>query len=618
MALTVFFTVLVGLSALSYGAVGTRAATGLTLPAGLVQVQNNLWISDHVSGLCRLDPGAGGALVVNRDFCAPGLIEAGQAAFDGTFVYVADGRTGVVRLTFDAGANSLINPVTILSDPVNRAVGCALGPDGLYVSYIRKGSFDRILTPGGAPTVQLDVGAESAGISILQMAFQGNNLFLAGSAAVERITNAPASCSTAVPCTGALVTGARNVGIPMSLAFDGVNNLLYIGRASGVFRFDPITPGAVAELYVNGGTVPPNPTVLPFLNVSALGLDTGSANLFVTDDPRAGEPPVQGRLWRVPTNQLPGIAFIAPGVGRQEATGLTLPAGLIFLPGALGGHFWISDHLQGFCRLDRDPLPPGNLIINVDTCQGGLQSIVSPGQPSFDPANNKVYLPDSAADVNPLFRLNYDRNSETILPGLTTVATGLLNAADRMIASALGPDGHLYVGFIRTGMIQRVTTPNGPTQTVVNVGTDPGGGVNQLAFVGGDIYSAGLTTLNQISNAAICNGACIGTPRGKTITAPTALAFDGKRFIYATDIDSVWRLDITLPLTSFPAAEMFSNTALIDVNRVLYQSPTALAFGPLGLLHVADSPTENNLDARLFVILPHLNFLPATFKGAVR
>jgi hypothetical protein len=64
--------------------------------------------------------------------------------------------------------------------------------------------------------------------------------------------------------------------------------------------------------------------------------------------------------------------------------------------------------------------------------------------------------------------------------GISPVAANLGLAGDQPTTVALGPDGKLYVGFLKNGNIKRVTNPSvlNPTpqnQTVESVGTTPNG-----------------------------------------------------------------------------------------------------------------------------------------------
>src|SRR5438105_13759975 len=55
---------------------------------------------------------------------------------------------------------------------------------------------------------------------------------------------------------------------------------------------------------------------------------------------------------------LASAALSSAADSSFSASAVTNPSGTLWLPGALGGHLWIADHAQGFCRLD--PTPPGS------------------------------------------------------------------------------------------------------------------------------------------------------------------------------------------------------------------------------------------------------------------
>ncbi len=97
------------------------------------------------------------------------------------------------------------------------------------------------------------------------------------------------------------------------------------------------------------------------------------------------------------------FTYVHP-VADLNAYGITAPkGGVVFLPGALGGHWWSSDHAQGFCRMD--PVPGTKLVaINSAVCDPGF-TISSPGQATYDPSANAdgthyVYVPDNECLTN--------------------------------------------------------------------------------------------------------------------------------------------------------------------------------------------------------------------------
>ena len=73
------------------------------------------------------------------------------------------------------------------------------------------------------------------------------------------------------------------------------------------------------------------------------------------------------------------------------AWGITAPkGGAVWLPGALGGHWWSSDHAQGFCR--QDPVPAtgqfgiaGNTLHAINFAVCGADLVGSAGQAVYDP-----------------------------------------------------------------------------------------------------------------------------------------------------------------------------------------------------------------------------------------
>ena len=82
---------------------------------------------------------------------------------------------------------------------------------------------------------------------------------------------------------------------------------------------------------------------------------------------------------------------------------------------------------------------------------------------------------------------------------------------------ALGPDGNLYVGFLKNGNVVRIVNPTAsnadPTQVVQSVGAAPNGRpIRSLAFVGPDLYLGSVDGLAVIKNAvsSTCQGGCSG------------------------------------------------------------------------------------------------------------
>jgi hypothetical protein len=221
--------------------------------------------------------------------------------------------------------------------------------------------------------------------------------------------------------------------------------------------------------------------------------------------------------------------YIQP-VADLLASGITAPkGGATFLPGALGGHWWSSDHSQGFCRLD--PIPGTNLgskpgaqpilAINVAFCDPGF-AIGSPGQATYDPHTNAdgthyVYMPDDAVKSPGVWRLTFDPTTETV-SNPTAMAPGLL-ANLKANSTALSADGTaLYVGDLVDGGIRRINGIGGDprSQTVdlialtqAKVGTAARGINGTMAMIGNLLFLPENNAATYVDVSQPC--AAVGT-----------------------------------------------------------------------------------------------------------
>src|SRR5918911_2856845 len=206
----------------------------------------------------------------------------------------------------------------------------------------------------------------------------------------------------------------------------------------------------------------------------------------------------------------------AASVGSIYANALNAPGGTVFM----GSHLWVSDHVSGFCRLDRNAAT-GKFAINAATCS---TAALSPGQPTFDAATNSVYVPDNSVKGNAVYRLTFNPLTETVSKPVA-LGTSAIVAGNKPTSTALGPDGNLYVGQIRSGQIVRIGNPAGAAPTAQVVGrTSDGRGANGLAFanasdgtLGTSLYIAEGGGISEIANATTCTGACLA---GMTAIAP--------------------------------------------------------------------------------------------------
>lgn len=285
-----------------------------------------------------------------------------------------------------------------------------------------------------------------------------------------------------------------------------------------------------------------------------------------------------------PTPLLPPPAPSAPLTGALLASKLTVPAGMLWIPGNLGGHFWISDNVLGFCRLD-SAVGTTTAALNATTCVGSNRSAV--GQAAFDPVNKFVYVPDSSAASQGVYRLAFNPATETV--GKPTVlASGQNLGANRPVAAALGPDGNVYVSFKQSGSIVRITTPSTATQTIEPVGVSMDARrVMSLAFVGNDLYLAESSKVTRITNAAApnCTGNCNATPLNAVVILPSALLYDGSTYLYIGNIARVVRYNIATG-----AQHVYADTFTLNGNMLAFQGVSALGLDPNRNLYVGDDP----------------------------
>lgn len=228
--------------------------------------------------------------------------------------------------------------------------------------------------------------------------------------------------------------------------------------------------------------------------------------------------------------------------GQVPATlraAFNLPAGQVPSPNTPGGavvvgrNLYTGDGANGFRHwspadpTNPDPINSGLLVydqtLGFSLGGGGLcLPFCQVGQIAFD-GNQNVYLAS----------YDHQKGNGATLPGVYRVvidpATGFIDQQVQLVPTAglagnnptsiaLGPDGNLYVGFLKNGSVVRIVNPNVlpfndplKTQVVQAVGTAPNGrAVHSLAFVGVDLYLATTDGLSVIKDAVAhtCLGGC--------------------------------------------------------------------------------------------------------------
>jgi len=273
--------------------------------------------------------------------------------------------------------------------------------------------------------------------------------------------------------------------------------------------------------------------------------------------------------------------------GTLSASGITSPSGTLYLPGALGGHLWISDHTLGFCRLDATAQgSPTPVAINPATCN---IKALSPGQAAFDAANNLVYVPDNSSKSQGVWRLRFDPTTETVTTDVLlgpNLNLGILRPA----SVALANDGKLYVSNLKNGNIARIVNPESSVQTLENVGASSDARrVVSIGLLGPDLYLTEKTGITRIAEATstLCSGNCKAAAIGVSIADPMGLAIDTTNgILYFADLLNVYRF--TLGQGTLDTYSMHGN---LSGTTTAYDNVSSIGLDPSGNLMVGDDPS---------------------------
>jgi len=272
--------------------------------------------------------------------------------------------------------------------------------------------------------------------------------------------------------------------------------------------------------------------------------------------------------------ELRSSAALLPA-GTSGAVAPTAPAGGV----VIGTQPWACDARQGFAPVIPIEQGVADPLLAIGT-GGALKLPISPttvpatcGQTALG-SNGAVYITQAVVDTSVTPSTN-----RGILRTFLNPATGAFTGPSTYIATtagldgsqptalAMGPDGNLYVGFLKSGNVKRIVSPGfGSTQVVQSVGNTPQGHpARAFAFVGNDLYIASVDSLSIISNAtnAACTGGCNAwaLTDGFSGVAHTGLAYDGNGGLYFSvsgnpltpGSSQVWRLSTSTGLYTFVA-----------------------------------------------------------------
>jgi hypothetical protein len=226
-------------------------------------------------------------------------------------------------------------------------------------------------------------------------------------------------------------------------------------------------------------------------------------------------------------------AQVTTRVQATQVAGFGLPPGQTFAPSTPGGavvagsQFWSGDGTEGFLHWlpadpnNPDPIDTGILVPDQTVNKsigGGTECFIfcHVGQIAYD-GNQTAYIAVYDHATGQPFSIRSPGINRITLDGVNGFATfdgqlvpnaGL--AGNLTTAVALGPDGNLYVGFLKNGNIVRIVNPSippGPTQIAQSFGGAPNGRpIRSLAFVGNDLWVASSDGLSVARNAPACTG----------------------------------------------------------------------------------------------------------------
>jgi hypothetical protein len=272
-------------------------------------------------------------------------------------------------------------------------------------------------------------------------------------------------------------------------------------------------------------------------------------------------------LIRSAAAQVPANLVAASGVPQGFLFAPHTPSGMVII----GNQVWVGDEVQGLHHYvpvdpaNPDPINTGQFMFDLDTqlSMGGGTACVpwcGVGQIAQDGSSRAYVTSYDHTKGQPGFfggggvwMVSFQSQFGEFSPfaGLAPVAPSGGLAGDLPTSTALGPDGKLYVGFLKNGNIKRILNPGASgvapqTQTVESVGGAPNGrAILSMAFLGPDLYVGTDQGLSVVRNATTCigNAGGCGNAVPRIAGAIVAVATDaaGKVYFSANGGGTVFR-----------------------------------------------------------------------------
>ena len=299
--------------------------------------------------------------------------------------------------------------------------------------------------------------------------------------------------------------------------------------------------------------------------------------------------------------------------GSMLATGLNSPGGTV----RLGGHLWVADHVNGFCRLDPNAAT-GKLAINTATCN---TAALSPGQPAFDPVTNSVYVPDNSTKGNGVYRLSFNPTTETVRTS-ALLGSDVIVAGNKPTSTVLSADGTaLYVGSIRGGNLVKIANPATSAAGQVIGRTSDGRGASGLAIANHsdgtpgsslfvaegagvselDLATGGVATLTGIVSQTVVGGKPILWETLDVVAATPDVLYVAKWAPH--DLGNKVTIE-QYTLSTATGIDYSTSYTAPDGKPQPWTTVTDLAANPTGGLLVSHDPTNGGTNGSVVSTLP--------------